>query len=405
MFFGQNGQGKTNLLESAYYPTELRSFRTKHPDRDRSAGASRRPRLAAEVTSRRARPPHRRRDGAAPGASRCGSTARPCAAGAGPARVGRGRVRARGSAAAARAALRAAQLPRPRRLRRRPRCSTRRRWPTRRCSRAATPCSRRVPARVPRTPALLATYDEQLARTGARLVMRRRALVAALAPRVPELFVGAARRPAGGASGTAATRRRRRPARRPRCIAALAGGPERTRELDQRRRFTGFGPHTDDLEIDAGRASGARARLAGAAALAGAGAQAGRARPPRGGAGRAAVAAARRRGQRARREAPPACCSRPSPACRARRFITVDRPRPHPHAARPGRLRGVGRSDHSALTDDAPESLPIARCPPSDLWKTLRPFRAIRFTPRETDARYLEALGFLQGAVARLDAS
>ncbi|HEY0711744.1 MAG TPA: DNA replication and repair protein RecF, partial [Polyangia bacterium] len=29
VFFGENGQGKTNLLEAAFYLTEFRSFRTK----------------------------------------------------------------------------------------------------------------------------------------------------------------------------------------------------------------------------------------------------------------------------------------------------------------------------------------------------------------------------------------
>ena len=49
-------------------------------------------------------------------------------------------------------------------------------------------------------PALLETYDEELARTGARMVLRRRALVADLAPRMAALFKALARRPAGRAA-------------------------------------------------------------------------------------------------------------------------------------------------------------------------------------------------------------
>ncbi len=95
---------------------------------------------------------------------------------------------------------------------------------------------------------LLDTYDDQLARLGARLVVRRRDVVSALRPRVEALFERihgplsaeiryhghAEVEKAEGESGVE---------------SALAEGLRTRRGLDQRRRFTGFGPHTDDLAI------------------------------------------------------------------------------------------------------------------------------------------------------------
>ena len=95
---------------------------------------------------------------------------------------------------------------------------------------------------------LLETYDEELARTGARVVLRRRALVADLAPRVERLF--------RSLHGELAVALRYRSDARVESAAdeagireALVGGLGRTRSFDERRRFTSFGPHTDDLEI------------------------------------------------------------------------------------------------------------------------------------------------------------
>lgn len=95
---------------------------------------------------------------------------------------------------------------------------------------------------------LLATYDDELARTGARVITRRRALTAALAPRVSEGFSaihgnpGATIRYRSEADTTAG-------GDEPAIIAALLAGLFKRRAVDQRRRFTGFGPHTDDLEL------------------------------------------------------------------------------------------------------------------------------------------------------------
>jgi len=98
------------------------------------------------------------------------------------------------------------------------------------------------------TPALLETYDEELARTGAQVVLRRRALVAALAPRMGELF--------RALHGDLAVDLRYRSDARVEAAAdhdairaALIAGLARQRDVDTRRRFSSFGPHTDDLEI------------------------------------------------------------------------------------------------------------------------------------------------------------
>jgi DNA replication and repair protein RecF len=97
-------------------------------------------------------------------------------------------------------------------------------------------------------PELLETYDEELGRTGARVVLRRRALVADLAPRVERLFKAL--------HGELPVALRYRSDARVEAAGdeadlrlALVGGLVRTRALDERRRFTSFGPHTDDLEI------------------------------------------------------------------------------------------------------------------------------------------------------------
>lgn len=105
-------------------------------------------------------------------------------------------------------------------------------------------------------PALLETYDEELARTGARVVLRRRALVTDLAPRMAALFKALhgdlavelryeSDAQVAAAGDEAAVRE------------ALLQGLSRHRAVDERRRFTGFGPHTDDLAI---RLSGRLAR-------------------------------------------------------------------------------------------------------------------------------------------------
>jgi DNA replication and repair protein RecF len=248
VFFGQNGQGKTNLLESAYYATELRSFRTKTRTEIIRWGEPQ-AKVAAEVTS--------------------GGLDRRIDVEMSPLRK---QVRVDGKAVQRLApALRGLGsvvfLPEDLLLPRAP-PSARRSFVDRAAyganrlfyaeavayqkvlkNRNAVLRRASSPARAAaHDPSLLATYDEQTARTGARLVMRRRALVAALAPRVTELFVGL------HADLQAEIRYRSDPSveeasTEGEVLAALAAGLERTRDLDHKRRFTGFGPHTDDLEM------------------------------------------------------------------------------------------------------------------------------------------------------------
>jgi DNA replication and repair protein RecF len=97
-------------------------------------------------------------------------------------------------------------------------------------------------------PPLVETYDDELARTGARVVTRRRSLVATLAPRMAALF--------RALHGDLEVELRYRSDARveaagdePAIRAALLEGLARQREVDERRRFTSVGPHTDDLEI------------------------------------------------------------------------------------------------------------------------------------------------------------
>ena len=95
---------------------------------------------------------------------------------------------------------------------------------------------------------LLESYDETLARTGMRIVVRRRALVEAMAAGFSRLF-------AEIHGGPAAAIRYRSDARVEEAATAgdvedaLRVGLRAHQEIDVRRGFTGFGPHTDDLEI------------------------------------------------------------------------------------------------------------------------------------------------------------
>lgn len=111
--------------------------------------------------------------------------------------------------------------------------------------------SRNAVLRAGRTPGsstLLDTYDEQLARASARVVTRRRQLVEALIPDVRRIFRALhAERPVtlGYVSDEAVMA-----AQSEASIAmAVVGGLARRRAVDERRGHTTFGPQTDDLEI------------------------------------------------------------------------------------------------------------------------------------------------------------
>ncbi len=246
VFFGQNGQGKTNLLEAAYYATELRSFRTTNRSEIVRWGQP-----AARVSAELEAGGISRRVEIELGAARKQVRVDGKVAGRqSPSMRGLGAV---------------VFLPEDLLLPRAP-PSARRSF----IDRAAYSADRAfygeavayqkvlknrnaVLRRPSSDPSLLATYDDECARTGARLVMRRRALVEGLAPRVRTLFVSLhadlaaeIRYRSQGAVESAPDEQK--------VQQALHAGLERTREVDLRRRFTGFGPHTDDLEISlAGR--------------------------------------------------------------------------------------------------------------------------------------------------------
>jgi DNA replication and repair protein RecF len=115
-------------------------------------------------------------------------------------------------------------------------------------SRNALLRQRQPPPSRPPSPALLETYDEELARAGARVVVRRRSLVAALAPHVQRAFralhadlpvaLGYVTDPS--LAGVTAESD---------LGAALLAGLRDRRALDERRGHTTLGPQGDDLEI------------------------------------------------------------------------------------------------------------------------------------------------------------
>ncbi|HZL18083.1 MAG TPA: DNA replication/repair protein RecF [Polyangia bacterium] len=249
VLFGDNGQGKTNVLESVYYLAALRSFRTTHADDlIRRGGQAGRARLRAEVehrgldrrfeielsaVGRQARLDGKsvRSTAAALGAvsvvlfvpedlllSRSAPVARRRFLDLAIFNVERGYY---GEASAFQKVLK---------------------------NRNALLRQGASDPRFPTFPTLLDTYDHELARTGARVVTRRRALVAALEPRFKDHFralhgdlpVSLTYRsaPEVECAGDEAT-----------LAEALERGLASRRALDLRRRFTGFGPQVDDLEI------------------------------------------------------------------------------------------------------------------------------------------------------------
>lgn len=241
---GDNGQGKTNLLEAVYYLATLRSFRTSHADElvRVGGGADGRAQLTARIE-------HRGLDRKVEiKLSEVGRT------------VSLDGKQVRGAAAVFGAVSVVLFVPEDLLL---PRAAPamRRRFldlavfnVERGYYREASAFQKVVKSRnhlLKRgavDPVLLDAYDEELARTGARVVLRRRALVADLAPRTRDFFhalhsglpveVRYRSAPTVDAAGDEAT-----------VQAALLAGLRAQHALDERRRFTGFGPHTDDVEI------------------------------------------------------------------------------------------------------------------------------------------------------------
>jgi DNA replication and repair protein RecF len=101
------------------------------------------------------------------------------------------------------------------------------------------------------TPDLLESYNETLARMGARIVARRRQVVSALAPMFGELFTEIH----GGLTASIHYRSDEsvEAAGSEEAITnALRNGLVAETPKDVRRGFTGFGPQTDDLEMTLG---------------------------------------------------------------------------------------------------------------------------------------------------------
>jgi DNA replication and repair protein RecF len=96
---------------------------------------------------------------------------------------------------------------------------------------------------------LLDAYDDELAAAGARIVMRRRAVVDALAPRFASLF-GRIHEPRAVGLRYVGHDELASAADRQQVAEALRRGLATRRALDMRRKFTGFGPHTDDVLVE-----------------------------------------------------------------------------------------------------------------------------------------------------------
>jgi DNA replication and repair protein RecF len=242
VLYGDNGQGKTNVIEAAYYLAVLRSFRTSHSEDLIRRGGDAPARLRAEITHRglerrfeielRATGRVARLDGKA----------------------------VRGTAAALGAVSVVLFVPEDLLLPRAAPANRRRfldlaifnieRGYYEEASAYQKVLKNRnaLLKRGPFDPVLLDTYDEELARTGARVVVRRRALVGALTPLFREHFRALhSELPVSLAymSDPDVAQADDEEAVRARLHAGLTA----RRGLDERRRFTGFGPHTDDLEI------------------------------------------------------------------------------------------------------------------------------------------------------------
>lgn len=241
VLFGKNGQGKTNILEGAYYAISFRSFRTnsvadlipwgkERADIEASLtlrGLDRRMRVQLEVGRKIA--------------TLDGKTVRrdsDSLDGAGIVVFGPDDLRLLKAAAAER-----------RRVIDRAVFAVHRAY-----YREALTFERALKARngllrrggVARE--LLESYDETLAQAGARVVVRRRELAEALAPRFAAAFLeihgnGRAslcyRSDARVEAATGETEVRE----------ALRVGLEENRRVDELRGFTGLGPQTDDVEV------------------------------------------------------------------------------------------------------------------------------------------------------------
>ncbi len=241
VLYGQNGQGKSNLLEAVHFVVTFRSFRT-HAQGDLIRWGEKQAAVEAEITTR--------------GVQRSLRV-----------QIGEGRKVAQLDGKAVRrdaASLDGAAVvlfgPEDLRL---PKAAAaeRRRFVDRAVFAGYRPYYREALGfekalksrnvllrRGGASGALLESYDEELATTGARIVMRRRGLVSALGERFAATFQrihGAPEVSTRYRSEAAVEEAKTEGEVR----EALREGLARHRAADERRGFTGFGPQTDDLEL------------------------------------------------------------------------------------------------------------------------------------------------------------
>jgi DNA replication and repair protein RecF len=95
---------------------------------------------------------------------------------------------------------------------------------------------------------LLASYDERLAEAGARIVVRRRSLVTALRPMLLSTFRQIHSEVPVDIHYRSDSRVEEAQSE-PEIAMAIAEGLKVHRKVDERRGFTGFGPQTDDMEL------------------------------------------------------------------------------------------------------------------------------------------------------------
>ncbi len=103
-------------------------------------------------------------------------------------------------------------------------------------------------------PAYLDAYDETLARAGARVYVRRRALMAELAPRAQATFASIGRTPDPAAYGYHPSHLGQdfSEADEPKLTDALLEALAARRRRDLERGFTSVGPHADDVAVTLG---------------------------------------------------------------------------------------------------------------------------------------------------------
>lgn len=242
VLFGQNGQGKTNLLEAAYTALCFRSFRTSSLS-DLVAWSSQEATIDAEITVRaldrvlKIQISQGRKATLLDGkAVRRDSSS---LLGVGAVLFGPEDLRLPRAAAAERRrfldrAVFGVYRPYFREV-----------LTFERVLKSRNALLRRGPVEA----ALLASYDEKLAEAGARIVIRRRDTVRSLLPRLESTFRQIH-------SSATVGMRYRSDARveaaqgEGEVLVALREGLFASWEADRRRGFTGFGPQTDDLELE-----------------------------------------------------------------------------------------------------------------------------------------------------------